>query len=116
MLETWLKSYKPEDIFDGDGAVVESITSLAPSGDLRMDILTFIVIKDLNQSCEILADRQARQRGVTLHVSVLASVVGSHAGGGRARVGARVGVRVGRDADETRAREDMVRLTAHTFI
>ena len=36
ILERWLKSYKPEEIFDEDGDIVESIASLAPPGDLRM--------------------------------------------------------------------------------
>ncbi|GAB2667130.1 phosphoketolase family protein [Gordonia jinhuaensis] len=35
-LEGWLKSYKPDEIFDDDGVVVESITTLAPEGDKRM--------------------------------------------------------------------------------
>ncbi|MGW0455148.1 phosphoketolase family protein [Gordonia sputi] len=36
ILEEWLKSYKPEEIFDDNGTIVESIASLAPAGDLRM--------------------------------------------------------------------------------
>lgn len=36
VLESWLKSYRPEELFDEDGAVKEEITSLAPGGTLRM--------------------------------------------------------------------------------
>ena len=36
LLEEWLRSYRPEELFDGDGAVVPEITALAPEGDLRM--------------------------------------------------------------------------------
>lgn len=36
MLEQWMRSYRPEELFDEAGAVVESITALAPTGDLRM--------------------------------------------------------------------------------
>ncbi|RPA06257.1 phosphoketolase [Gordonia sp. OPL2] len=35
-LEDWMRSYRPEDIFDDDGAVIESITALAPTGDRRL--------------------------------------------------------------------------------
>nr|WP_203991042.1 phosphoketolase family protein [Virgisporangium aurantiacum] len=36
ILETWLRSYKPEELFDDSGAPVASIKDLAPDGDLRM--------------------------------------------------------------------------------
>lgn len=36
VLETWMRSYRPEELFDGDGAPVPLITSLAPIGDQRM--------------------------------------------------------------------------------
>ncbi|MFZ0158423.1 MAG: phosphoketolase family protein [Kineosporiaceae bacterium] len=36
ILERWLRSYRPEDLFDADGAPVASIAALAPSGDQRM--------------------------------------------------------------------------------
>jgi xylulose-5-phosphate/fructose-6-phosphate phosphoketolase len=36
ILETWLRSYKPEELFDAAGAPVASIRGLAPDGDLRM--------------------------------------------------------------------------------
>lgn len=36
ILSDWLRSYKPEELFDEDGGVVDSIRALAPKGDLRM--------------------------------------------------------------------------------
>ncbi len=36
LLESWLRSYKPEELFDGSGAAVPLVTALAPDGDLRM--------------------------------------------------------------------------------
>ncbi|GAA3711162.1 phosphoketolase [Gordonia hankookensis] len=36
ILETWLRSYRPEEIFDAAGAVVDEIAGLAPEGDRRM--------------------------------------------------------------------------------
>jgi len=36
LLEGWLRSYKPEELFTESGALVEAATSLAPDGDLRM--------------------------------------------------------------------------------
>jgi xylulose-5-phosphate/fructose-6-phosphate phosphoketolase len=35
-LEAWLRSYRPEELFDQAGAVLPEITSLAPKGELRM--------------------------------------------------------------------------------
>jgi xylulose-5-phosphate/fructose-6-phosphate phosphoketolase len=35
-LEAWLKSYKPEELFDADGALVPELAALAPEGDRRM--------------------------------------------------------------------------------
>lgn len=35
-LEKWLRSYKPEELFDASGAPVQIIRDLAPPGDLRM--------------------------------------------------------------------------------
>jgi xylulose-5-phosphate/fructose-6-phosphate phosphoketolase len=35
-LETWLRSYRPEELFDADGAPTELVKQLAPDGDLRM--------------------------------------------------------------------------------
>ncbi|MDT8396804.1 MAG: phosphoketolase family protein [bacterium] len=36
MLERWMKSYLPEELFDGTGAPVEAVTQWAPSGPRRM--------------------------------------------------------------------------------
>jgi xylulose-5-phosphate/fructose-6-phosphate phosphoketolase len=36
LLEEWLRSYRPEELFDAGGAVVPEITALAPEGELRM--------------------------------------------------------------------------------
>jgi xylulose-5-phosphate/fructose-6-phosphate phosphoketolase len=36
LLESWLKSYRPEELFDESGAVTAEATALAPEGDLRM--------------------------------------------------------------------------------
>ncbi|WP_433061374.1 phosphoketolase family protein [Dactylosporangium sp. CS-033363] len=36
LLEEWLRSYKPEELFDASGAPVEAVRALAPGGDLRM--------------------------------------------------------------------------------
>ncbi|ANP71401.1 phosphoketolase [Cryobacterium arcticum] len=36
VLESWLKSYRPEELFDEAGAPVGIISALAPHGDLRM--------------------------------------------------------------------------------
>jgi xylulose-5-phosphate/fructose-6-phosphate phosphoketolase len=36
LLETWLKSYRPEELFDASGAPVELVNQANPSGDARM--------------------------------------------------------------------------------
>ena len=36
MLETWMKSYKPEELFDEQGRLVPELAELAPVGDRRM--------------------------------------------------------------------------------
>ncbi len=36
LLEGWLRSYRPEELFDDDGAPRPELTELAPQGDLRM--------------------------------------------------------------------------------
>ena len=33
LLEQWMKSYRPEELFDGDGALKPAIAALAPAGD-----------------------------------------------------------------------------------
>ena len=36
ILETWMKSYRPEELFDDDGKLVPEIAQLAPKGNRRM--------------------------------------------------------------------------------
>ncbi|MDF1526309.1 MAG: phosphoketolase family protein [bacterium] len=36
LLEKWMRSYRPEELFDGDGAPFESITAWVPTGPRRM--------------------------------------------------------------------------------
>ncbi len=36
MLEAWLKSYKPEELFDSKGRLISELAELAPKGDRRM--------------------------------------------------------------------------------
>ncbi len=38
-LERWMRSYRPEKRFDGDGALVAHLAALAPAGELRMGAL-----------------------------------------------------------------------------
>jgi xylulose-5-phosphate/fructose-6-phosphate phosphoketolase len=38
-LERWLRSYRPQERFDGSGALVPELAALAPEGDLRMGAL-----------------------------------------------------------------------------
>jgi xylulose-5-phosphate/fructose-6-phosphate phosphoketolase len=35
-LERWMKSYRPEELFDGDGRLLPELRALAPKGDRRM--------------------------------------------------------------------------------
>ena len=35
-LETWLRSYHPEELFDQQGALIPRLQELAPKGDRRM--------------------------------------------------------------------------------
>jgi xylulose-5-phosphate/fructose-6-phosphate phosphoketolase len=36
MLERWLRSYRPEELFDGDGRPVDDVLAAVPDGELRM--------------------------------------------------------------------------------
>ena len=36
MLEDWLRSYKPEELFDAEGKLIPELKELAPTGDRRM--------------------------------------------------------------------------------
>jgi xylulose-5-phosphate/fructose-6-phosphate phosphoketolase len=35
-LEEWLKSYRPDELFDDDGRLVPELAALAPEGERRM--------------------------------------------------------------------------------
>ncbi|KAA0969809.1 phosphoketolase family protein [Aureimonas fodinaquatilis] len=35
-LETWMRSYRPSELFDGNGQLIEELRALAPKGDKRM--------------------------------------------------------------------------------
>ncbi|WP_036964911.1 phosphoketolase family protein [Promicromonospora kroppenstedtii] len=51
VLETWLRSYRPEELFDDDGRVLAEIGNLAPRGTLRMSATPHanggLLLKDL---------------------------------------------------------------------
>ncbi|GAA1850960.1 phosphoketolase family protein [Myceligenerans crystallogenes] len=51
VLEEWLRSYRPQELFDDDGAVRAEITGLAPAGDLRMSATPYanggLLLRDL---------------------------------------------------------------------
>jgi xylulose-5-phosphate/fructose-6-phosphate phosphoketolase len=36
LLESWMRSYKPEELFDADGGFIAELAALAPNGDRRM--------------------------------------------------------------------------------
>jgi xylulose-5-phosphate/fructose-6-phosphate phosphoketolase len=36
MLEAWMREYRPDELFDGEGRLVPELAALAPSGDRRM--------------------------------------------------------------------------------
>ncbi len=36
ILEDWMRSYRPEELFDDSGALIEELAAVAPEGDLRM--------------------------------------------------------------------------------
>ncbi|WP_275779240.1 phosphoketolase family protein [Paenarthrobacter sp. Y-19] len=38
-LEEWMRSYRPEELFDADGRLIAELSGLAPEGDLRMGSL-----------------------------------------------------------------------------
>lgn len=39
MLEAWVRSYRPEELFDADGRPVAELDALRPTGDLRMSAM-----------------------------------------------------------------------------
>src|ERR1700681_2242904 len=50
-LEEWMRSYRPEELFDADGRPVPEVTGLAPGGELRMSASPHanggVLLKDL---------------------------------------------------------------------
>jgi xylulose-5-phosphate/fructose-6-phosphate phosphoketolase len=52
LLETWLKSYKPEELFDEGGKLRSEIAAMAPQGELRMSASPHanggLLLKDLD--------------------------------------------------------------------
>ncbi|WP_370867489.1 hypothetical protein [Flavonifractor plautii] len=36
VLERWLRSYRPEELFDAEGAPVPALRAVAPQGERRM--------------------------------------------------------------------------------
>jgi xylulose-5-phosphate/fructose-6-phosphate phosphoketolase len=51
MLEQWMRSYRPEDLFDQDGKLMPELKALAPEGNKRMSALPYanggMLLKDL---------------------------------------------------------------------
>ncbi|WP_182111978.1 MULTISPECIES: phosphoketolase [unclassified Actinotalea] len=51
VLEGWLKSYRPEELFDATGRLVDDVAALAPEGALRMSATPFanggLLLRDL---------------------------------------------------------------------
>lgn len=52
MLEDWMKSYQPEELFDHNGTLISELADLAPKGDRRMGANPHanggLLLKDLN--------------------------------------------------------------------
>jgi xylulose-5-phosphate/fructose-6-phosphate phosphoketolase len=51
LLEQWMKSYGPEELFDGEGVLREDIAAVAPHGELRMGASPYanggVLLRDL---------------------------------------------------------------------
>lgn len=71
-LETWMRSYRPDELFDTKGKLVPELAALAPTGELRMGSLPAargvgageLIVPDLAQYSV-----QNRPRGSVLHGS-----------------------------------------------
>jgi len=52
LLESWMKSYRPEELFDENGTLFPELAQLAPEGDKRMGATPYanggILLRDLN--------------------------------------------------------------------
>ncbi len=51
ILEKWLKSYKPEELFDNEGSLIPELKNLAPIGEMRMSANSYanggLLLEDL---------------------------------------------------------------------
>jgi xylulose-5-phosphate/fructose-6-phosphate phosphoketolase len=72
ILEEWLRKYRPEELFDEGGRLVDELRALAPDGDKRMSATPFAnggrLLKDLPIK-ELRSYALAVERGVTVHES-----------------------------------------------
>ena len=72
LLEEWLRSYRPEELFDEHGTLVAELRALAPKGERRMSanphanggtLLRDLVLPDFRDYAVEVAARARRQRG-----------------------------------------------------
>ena len=73
MLEQWMKSYRPEELFDDSGALVAELAALAPRGERRMSANPHanggLLLRDLrlpdfrDYAVEVPSARRRRRRG-----------------------------------------------------
>jgi xylulose-5-phosphate/fructose-6-phosphate phosphoketolase len=72
ILEDWLRKYRPQELFDEGGRLVDDLRALAPEGDKRMSATPFAnggrLLKDLPIK-ELRTYALAVERGVTVHES-----------------------------------------------
>ncbi len=70
ILETWMKSYKPEELFDATGKFIPQLAELAPTGDRRMGANPHanggILLRDLKMPDFKSYALAVKQPGVTL--------------------------------------------------
>ncbi len=73
ILQDWLLKYRPEELFDESGRLVESLRALAPEGDKRMSATPFAnggkLVKELPIKALDAYALKLDQHGVTLHES-----------------------------------------------
>lgn len=70
ILEDWMRSYEPEDLFDGDGRLKAELRGLAPQGDKRMGAIPYanggrlrteLILPKLAEHAVEVAERGSRQ-------------------------------------------------------
>ncbi|WP_337269750.1 phosphoketolase family protein [Oryzifoliimicrobium ureilyticus] len=70
ILEEWMRSYDPDDLFDADGRLRDDLRSLAPTGEKRMGATPFanggllrteLVLPDISASAVDIGERGAKQ-------------------------------------------------------